>query len=74
MSNQYNVKSLNWKTSEDVYEHYSLDPLYDLFYGGYIDPCNFLEEGSTVQAVNIAMDTIRQYLHVLTENQLLQEM
>lgn len=47
------------------YEGCSDDLLYDLFYGGYIDPSHILEREDDIEEVNDAVETIKRFLQSL---------
>ena len=48
------------------------DPHYDLFYGGYIDPEDFVE-ADDAKRVREAMAVIREFFDTLEENDLMLE-
>jgi hypothetical protein len=62
------------KTKADAPAIATDDPLYDLFRGGYLSPEKFLEDDSDVGRVNDAMNTVNEYLELLANDELLEEM
>jgi hypothetical protein len=50
----------------------SSDPYYDLFDGGYIEPDKFLVPEDAAK-VNAAIATVKEFLELLEENELLEE-
>lgn len=50
---------------------WSDDPLNDLFYGGYINPNDYLID-SDAEKVENAIDTINSYFKILEDNDLIE--
>lgn len=61
------------KYKKDASKVHSDDVLYDLFYGGYIKPEEFLEKESA-EDVEAAIEVILEFIEGLEERGLIEEM
>lgn len=53
------------KLKNGVEPIWSDEPHYDLFYGGYLDPEEFLDKENDIVKVRKAIETIEEYLGVV---------
>lgn len=56
-----------FKFKQNLETIYSSDYLYDLFYGGYIDPQKILQNPEEIIQVDNAIETIQSFLYSLED-------
>lgn len=54
------MMQFKFKTREEP--QYTSEPYYDIFYGGYIDPEDFIEDDSQAAVVRSALTTVSAFL------------
>lgn len=56
------MNQFKWKKISEEDKVYSSEPLYDLIYGGYINPFQLLDDDEQATAVSNAAGTVQAFL------------